>query len=240
MWNGTEKVYFIGICGISLSALAKILKIQGHEVAGSDASVSEIASDLRSCGINVINGHNTNEIDKYDVVVYSAAISQDNYELLRAKKLHKKIITRAKLLGELSKHYKSTIAICGCHGKTTTTGMISSIFINANLDPTIHIGGSYDKIGGNVRVGKSDIFITEACEYKDSFLSLKPKVSVVLGVQADHLDYFKTISNIQSSFNKFASNTKKNGLLVFDCDNNRSKETASFSKSRVIGISKKI
>lgn len=238
MWNGKEKVYFIGICGISLSALAKILKSQGHEVSGSDTDIGEMSKDLESCGINVVYGHNECKIDDYDVVVYSAAISADNPELLRAKKLRKKILSRAQLLGEISKKYKTTIAIAGSHGKTTTTGMISTILINANLDPTIHIGGNFDKIGGNVRIGKSKYFVTEACEYKDSFLKLKPKISVILGVQADHMDYFKTIGNLQNSFNKFAANTKKSGAVVFDASCKRSVMAANCALCKQISVSK--
>ena len=141
-------------------------------------------------------------------------------------------------MGQFSRHFKNTIAVSGCHGKTTTTAMLSCIFINAGLNPTIHIGGTYDKIGGNVRLGSNNIFITEACEYKDSFLSLKPKVSVILGVQADHLDYFKNVNNVQKSFNNFASNTQKTGFLVFNSDNRRAKQAADFANCKIVGISK--
>jgi len=237
MWNGTEKVYIIGICGISLSAIAKILKSQGHAVAGSDTDMGEMSKDLERAGISVYYGHNSCKLDDYDVVVYSAAIAEDNPEILRAKKLHKKMLSRAQLLGQISKIFKTTIAIAGSHGKTTTTGMISTILINSGHNPTIHIGGNFDKIGGNVRIGDSGIFVTEACEYKDSFLKLKPKISVILGVQADHMDYFKKIENLQNSFNSFASNTKKRGAVIFDAGNKRSVQASKHANCQQISVS---
>jgi len=145
-----------------------------------------------------------------------------------------KIISRSKMLGVVAKNYKNVISIAGCHGKTTTTGMISTIFLDANKNPTIHIGGLMDKINGNVYVGDNEFFITEACEYCDSFLSLKSDVSVILNVQPDHLDYFKTFTNVKKSFKKFAENTKKGGFVVYNRDDENShlsykKHSLSFS-----------
>ena len=218
MWNGNEKVFFIGICGISMSALAIILKKQGHIVEGSDSSPTDIMAKLENNGIKVYKSHDIGHIKDFDVVVYSSAISKDNPELIEAKKNRKKIFTRSKLLGEISKKYK-TIAISGSHGKTTTTAMISGIFLQAGLDPSIHIGGNFRMIGGNVRIGKSDYFITEACEYCDNYLSLKPETIIILNVQPDHLDYFKNFENVKNSFKNFAKKTKKNLILNFDDEN---------------------
>lgn len=231
MWKGTEKVFFVGICGISLSALALVLKNQGHKVWGSDLHPGEMGKKLAREGIEVFEGHNKNHLKDADVLVYTSAISVDNEELEEANKRKIRVVSRAQLLGELSSHYPKTIAVSGCHGKTTTTGMLATIFIDAGLDPTVHIGGNFSKIGGNVRIGGGPYFITEACEYKDSFLRLTPHTSAILGVQADHLDYFKNVNNVQASFNQFATNTKH--FLVADFDNKRAVEASKHANCNI-------
>ncbi|MBQ7466638.1 MAG: UDP-N-acetylmuramate--L-alanine ligase [Clostridia bacterium] len=216
-------IHFLGIGGISQSAIALILKSQGHVVSGSDRVGSEVTKRLQKEGIDVCIGGVSSLIKDADMLVVSAAIADDDRELLLAKKLCKKIISRSQALGMLAGCYKNVISIAGSHGKTTTTAMISKIFCEAGLDPTVHIGGEVDFLDGNVRVGGDKFFITEACEYVDSFLSLKSDVSVILNVQKDHLDYFKTFENIKKSFKKFAGHTKKTGLVVYNADDENAK-----------------
>ena len=239
MWNGTEKIYFIGICGISMSALAQVLHFQGHDVWGSDLNPGEIGISLNRLGINVFNNHSPDNILDADIVVYSSAIHDNNPELIYAKSKGLKIFSRAEVLGELSKHYKYTVAVAGSHGKTTTTGMLGNIFINAGLDPTVHIGGNFQKIAGNVRVGRSKFFITEACEYCDSYLKLSPHLGIILAVQADHLDYFKSVANVFESFSKFALKIKKYGCLIFNLDDSRALSISRIAKCKnIISLSK--
>ena len=229
----------MGICGISLSALAQILVSQGHEVWGSDLCPGEMGKKLSRLGIKVFSKHKKEYVKDADVVVYTAAASKDNPEILWAKEQGKKVLSRAEVLGGLSKYYKNTIAIAGSHGKTTTTGMISTIFINAGFDPTVHIGGNFHKIGGNVRLGKSSVFITEACEYCDSYLKLSPKTGVVLGIQADHLDYFKTLAGVQKSFERFVKRVKRRGALIFNANCARCEKVSQNANCDVVGFSKK-
>lgn len=218
MFKNFSKFYFLGIGGISMSALALILQSKGCEVKGSDERLSSITDGLLQTGIEVVQGGCAEFVCWADCIVCTSAIADDNDDLLLAKKLGKKVISRAQLLGEISAD-KRAISIAGTHGKTTTTGMISSILLQAHLDPTIHIGGILKNIGGNLRIGEGEHFITEACEYKDAFLSLSNHISVVLNIENDHLDYFKNFDNICSSFNKFIKNTAKNGLIVYNFDN---------------------
>lgn len=212
-----EKYYFIGIGGISMSALAKLLKSRGFEVFGSDAVLSNITDELKSIGINVKKGYCESFVRQCDVVVVTGAIGEDNRDLVLARKLGKRIISRAELLGLVTRKNK-LISVAGTHGKTTTTGMISSILLESELDPTIHIGGILNNIQSNLYIGNSEYFVSEACEYKDSFLSLKNYIAVILNVEEDHLDYFKNLDNIFRSFSKFAENTDKNGFVIYNYD----------------------
>lgn len=213
-----DKVHFLGIGGISQSALALILKSQGVGVSGSDIVESETVTRLRKNGIDITINGVSGALYGSDLVVKTASIPDNDKELLLAKKLNKTIITRAELLGEIAKTYRKVISISGTHGKTTTTGMIAKIFCDAGKNPTVHIGGEFDFMNGNLRVGGQDYFITEACEYVDSFLCLKSDISVILNIQKDHLDYFKNFSNIKKSFKKFAQNTKLGGIVVYNGD----------------------
>ena len=213
-----KSVYIIGIGGISLSALAIFLDSRGIKVYGSDIVQNEEVTKLQNLGFEIKVCSSCEEyVLKSDAVVYTSAVSDDNKDILLAKSEGKPVYSRAELLGKLSESYK-TISVSGCHGKTTTTGMIANIFLEAGLDPNIHIGGVLNNISSNVKVGKSDILITEACEYKDSFLTLKNYVSVVLNIKKDHLDYFKNIDNIFSSFQKFIEKTDKNGIKIVNFD----------------------
>jgi UDP-N-acetylmuramate--alanine ligase len=217
-----KKVHFIGIGGISMSGLAEILLKKNFEVSGSDVKVSPATDKLKSMGAKIYIGQTAENITlDIDLVVYTAAISKDNEELLKAKDLKIPLMSRAEFLGNIMKGHKYNVAVSGAHGKTTTTSMLSSITLKANLDPTILVGGNLDIINGNVRTGDSPYFITEACEYKGSFLKFFPFIGVILNIDAEHLDYYKNIENVQNAFLKFAKLIPKNGYLVCYSDDNR-------------------
>lgn len=212
-------VHFIGIGGISMSGLAEILLEENFRISGSDAKESPLTRKLANAGALIHYGQRAANItDDIDVVVYTAAIHPDNPEFARAKEMGIPMITRAELLGQLMKNYDLPIAIAGTHGKTTTTSMVSHIFLAGDCDPTISVGGILPSIGGNIRVGNSETFITEACEYTNSFLSFFPKISVILNMDADHLDFFKDIDDIRRSFRKFAELLPEDGTLIINSD----------------------
>ena len=219
-----KKIHFIGIGGISMSGIAEILHQKGAIITGSDIANSKIVTKLKDMGINIFIGENPSLIDDTDIVIYTAAISDDNQELQRAKELNKTLYERANFLGLLTKEYKNVICISGTHGKSTTTGMISSCFLNANLNPTIQIGAIHPKLNSNSYVGGNDYFIMEACEYVDSFLAFFPTSAVILNIDNDHLDYFKTLDNIKSSFTKFINLIPENGNLIINNDDDNIKD----------------
>ena len=210
-------VHFIGIGGISMSGLAEVLLQEGFTISGSDSQRSELTRHLEEKGATVFYGQTADNIKPgIDVVVYTAAIHPDNAEFAAARSAGIPMLTRAELLGEIMRNYKTAIAVAGTHGKTTTTSMISHILLAADTDPTISIGGILDAIGGNIRVGGSDVFLTEACEYTNSFLNFRPKYSIILNIEAEHLDFFKDIHDIRNSFHLFAKNTKENGAIIIN------------------------
>ena len=210
-------IHFIGIGGISMSGLAEILLKEGFTISGSDSKKSELTQKLEADGAIIQIGQRASNISgSIDVVVYTAAIHSDNPELARATELQIPTMTRAELLGQIMDNYSRSIAVSGTHGKTTTTSMISHILLAADTDPTISIGGILDAIGGNIRVGGSDVFLTEACEYTNSFLNFYPKYSIILNIEEDHLDFFKDLDDIRHSFHKFAGNTADNGVLILN------------------------
>ena len=212
-------VYFIGIGGISMSGLADILFDKGFKISGSDMNESALTAGLRSKGMNIHIGQvETNITDDIDVVVYTAAIHPDNPEFKAATAMNLPMLTRAELLGEIMSNYRVAIGVAGTHGKTTTTSMITDILLKADLDPTVSVGGILPSINGNIRIGASDTFITEACEYTNSFLSFSPKIEVILNIEEDHLDFFKDLDDIRSSFKKYADILPVNGLLVINGD----------------------
>ena len=202
-----KRVYFIGIGGISMSSLAKILLDLKVKVFGSDVVFSERIEELENLGAKIYIGENEKNIKKsMDLVVYTGAISKENKELLKAKELGIIVVERSEFLGRIAEMYKKVIAIAGTHGKTTTTAMIGEIFNEAQLNPTIHLGGIAKF--GNLQVGGKDFFITEACEYLNSFSFLTSSIAVVTNVEADHLDFYKGISEIKSAFEEFANKSK--------------------------------
>ncbi|NLD20507.1 MAG: UDP-N-acetylmuramate--L-alanine ligase [Clostridiales bacterium] len=209
-----KKIHCIGIGGIGLSAVAEILMSRGYEVSGSDMRESEITEKLIDDGANIFLGHRAKNVEGVDLVIYSSAIGGDNSELAKATELGIPAITRAQALGALMDEYDNSIAISGTHGKTTTTSMVSLILKEAKKEPTILIGGNLSEIDGNVYVGKNDYFVTEACEYMDSFLNLKPKIEIILNIDSDHLDYFKDVEHIANSFDKFARLVPEDGVVI--------------------------
>lgn len=209
-----KNIHCIGVGGIGLSAIAEILLSRGYRVSGSDMKESDITENLAHKGVKIYIGHRAANVEDVDLIVYSAAVGKDNPELVRAAEKGIQTATRAEMLGVLMDEYENSIAISGTHGKTTTTSMVSLILEKAKLEPTILVGGTLSEIGGNVKVGHSKYFITEACEYMDSFLNLKPKTEIILNIDSDHLDYFKDIDHIASSFDKFAKLIPSDGKLI--------------------------
>ena len=207
-------VYFIGIGGISMSGIAEILLERGYIVSGSDMKNSDIIERLIKKGADIHIGHDASNIDKVDLVVYTAAISVDNPELVAAKKASIPCLDRAEFLGRLMKTYPFALGVSGTHGKTTTTSMLSVIMKEGGLDPTVLVGGQVDGIGGNVRVGKSEYFLTEACEYVESFLKFSPRIAFILNIDEEHLDYFRDIEHIYSAFLKYANLVPEGGFVI--------------------------
>ncbi len=211
------KVYFVGIGGISMSGLAVILKRAGFDVSGSDRDRSEVTENLEKEGIKVFYGQKSENVTAdIDVAILTAAIRPDNPEYKQIEALNIPKLTRAELLGQLMRNYGTSIAISGTHGKTTTTSMISEILLAEDADPTISVGGMLPSIGGNIRVGGRDYFVTEACEYTNSFLSLFPDIALILNVEEDHLDFFKDLDDIRASFRKFADLVPEKGTLIIN------------------------
>lgn len=211
-----KHIHFIGIGGSGMCPLAEIALAKGYIVSGSDNYESDTLKRIKNKNMKIFLGHDKANLDGVDLIVYSAAIKDDNCELAVAKKMGLPIIERAEMLGLIANKYKIPIAVSGTHGKTTTTAMLTQIMITAKKDPTAVIGGKLPFIGGNSRVGDSDIIICEACEYVDSFLSLSPVISLIINIDRDHLDYFKNLDNIIKSFKLFAQKTT--GALVFNGD----------------------
>ena len=214
-----KRIHCLGIGGIGLSAVAEILNDNGHTVTGTDIKVSEVTEHLESIGIKVFREHVAENVDNVDAVVYSAAVSDENPEVVRARELGIPLFSRAEVLGMLMENYRSSIAICGTHGKTTVTSMTSLILRNAEYRPTILVGGNLPEINGNVEIGSNDYFVTEACEYMDSFLNLKPSIGVILNIDSDHLDYFKDMDHIVKSFRTFVEQIGDEGTIVAYGDN---------------------
>ncbi|MGE5614945.1 MAG: UDP-N-acetylmuramate--L-alanine ligase [Bacillota bacterium] len=216
--KGVKRIHFTGIGGISMSGLAEILANQGYIITGSDIRPSAITQKLEKMGIKVTIGHQAENVTGADLLVYTAAVKQDNPELLAASKAGLPLMDRATLLGELMKKYPFSIAVSGTHGKTTTTAMISTIMIEAGLDPTVHIGGEYKAIGGTTRIGKTGYFITEACEYTGSFLKFNPYLALILNIEYDHADYFRSFDEVKNAFLNFSKAVPEKGWLLVNGD----------------------
>ncbi len=228
-----KNIYMVGIGGVSMSGLAEHLSHFDFKISGSDAKESDNTRHLKELGIQVEIGHHPEKMTEADLVVYTAAIPKNDPEFLYAKEKNIKMMERSEFLGELTKEYKECICISGTHGKTTTTSMISSVFLKANLDPTISVGAYLKSINGNNRTGKSDYFILEACEYVDSFLKFYPNTEIILNIDNDHLDYFKNIENIKKSFNQFINRLDENGIVIANNDDENIKELIEKNKENV-------
>lgn len=219
-----QSIYLIGIGGASMYAIAAMLKNDGKTVMGSDMQASDNTRYLESIGIPVTIGHNVDAIKEADLVIYTAAISHDDVELVCAKKFNIECVERAVFLGEYTKQYENLICISGTHGKSTTTSMVASVFLEAGLNPTINIGASLKKIHGNYYIGGKKYFILEACEYVDSFLHFHPTSEIILNIDDDHLDYFKTVENTKKSFQKYIDLLPENGYLVVNIEDENIKD----------------
>lgn len=230
-------LHFVGIGGISMSALAEICRHRGYAVSGSDTVCSETVARLIHTGIPVIIGHMPENVNGKDRIIYTAAVKSDNPELVAAQKNGIPIIERAPFLGELLQDYPTSIGIAGTHGKTTTTSMLSQIFLEADKDPTILVGGILPAIDSNYRIGHSEYAIFEACEYVDSFLNFYPKIAVITNIDEDHLDYFSGIDAIVQSFSKFLGNVPSDGAAVINLDDPNSIKAVAAYKGKQIRFS---
>ncbi|MCD7736720.1 MAG: UDP-N-acetylmuramate--L-alanine ligase [Lachnospiraceae bacterium] len=214
-FNQPIHIHFIGIGGISMSGLAAVLLNRGFTVTGSDSKKSDLTAWLTGLGARIsIPQSAANVTDDIDLVVYTAAIHPDNPEYAAASANSLPMMSRAELLGQLMSNYLTSVAVAGTHGKTTTTSMVAHIMMAQELDPTISVGGILPSIGGNVRVGNSDYFLTEACEYTNSFLHLTPTIGLILNIDADHLDFFRDLDDIRHSFRLFAEKIPAEGTLI--------------------------
>jgi len=235
-----RRVHFIGIGGSSMSGLAGLLQDEGYIVSGSDKTRSHKTDHLAEKGIRIFIGHAAENVHGADLIVFSGAISIENVERSEAQKLGIPQIERCDLIGHLMSGYDFAVGISGTHGKTTTTSMMAQAFMSAGADPTIHIGGELDFIGGSTRRGQSDAFICEACEFRESFLSFKPTIAIITNIDEDHLDYFRDIDHIEESFTKFRDLLPENGWCVAWGDDERARRVCVSGKCNHItyGIGK--
>ena len=218
-----------------MSALATYYHFKGYKVQGSDINENYQTKKLSQLGIKIFKGHNACNIKNVDIIIYSGAISLDNEEMQYAVKNNLPLIERSKLLGIVCNDFKNTIAVAGTHGKTTTTAMVSKVLIDSYYDPTIHIGGNYSYINGNFKLGQKDYFVTEACEYKKSFLHLNPTYSIITNVELDHTDCYKSLNDIYNAFDKFLEQTKSFCLINGDSEYNKrikSNKIITFGKKK--------
>ena len=213
-----RKAHLIGIGGVSMSPLAEVLHKMGVEITGSDMNDSATVEHLRALGIPVAIGHRAENVAGADLVIRTAAVHDDNPEIARAHEAGISVFERAQAWGSIMRGYKNALCISGTHGKTTTTSMCTHIIMAAQMDPTVMIGGTLPLLGSGYRVGHGDTIILESCEYCNSFLSFFPTVAVILNIEADHLDFFKDLEDVEHSFRAFADRVPENGLIVANAD----------------------
>lgn len=206
--ENVKRIHMIGIGGSGMCPLAEILHGKGYIITGSDNNDSDPLKRVKSLGIKVCMGHNAENLGDCELVVYSAAISEDNPEIKAAKERNIPLMERSHLLGALTRYYDNVIGVCGTHGKTTTTSIITQVLVENKSDPTAVIGGYLPLIGSNGRIGNSEIMVCESCEFVDTFLQMSPDISVLLNIDNDHLEYFKTMENLTASFSKFIGMSK--------------------------------
>lgn len=226
-----NNIHLIGIGGASMYAIAAQLHHDGKHITGSDMQESNNTNYLKSLGIDIAIGHNLDLLKNTDLVIYTAAISQDDPELVFARNNNIECVERAVFLGEYTKSYENLICISGTHGKSTTTSMIASVFLEASLNPTIQIGASLKKINGNFYIGGNKYFILEACEYVDSFLHFHPTSEIILNIDDDHLDYFGNIDNAKKSFKKYVELLPDSSYLVVNIDDKNTHELLNLKKN---------
>ena len=220
-----KQIHMIGIGGSSMSGLAQMLLEQGYQVRGSDNLETYSTRHLRDdLGIPVVIGHKAENVHGADLVVYTAAILPDNPERMELTRLSLPSLERAELLGQLMQGYERAVAVCGTHGKTSTTSMLSQVLMECHADPSIHIGGTLDFIGGSTRIGHSGLFVAEACEFNASFLHMHPTLAVVLNLEEDHLDFYKDLDDIQQTFGKFLALLPPDGAAIGNGDDPRVRE----------------
>lgn len=220
-----NKVHFIGVGGIGMSAVAKLMKVLGKEVTGSDVYPSEITEELEKMGVKIFRGHYFQQVpDDVDLVVFSSAVPEDNPERQRAKELNTIELSYFEFLGEYSRD-KFTIAVSGTHGKSTTTAMIGKILVDAGLDPTVIVGSKLKSFEhGNLQFGNSKYLVVEACEYRANFLHLNPNILVITNIEAEHLDYYKDLEDVCLAFQRLVDKLPKDGLLIYNSDDTASVE----------------
>lgn len=233
--NKYTNIHFIGIGGISMSGLAEILLVDNHRISGSDAKDSKVVKRLKKLGAEIFIGHDVKNIsDDLDLVIYTDAISENNVEFVEAKNRNIPITDRATFLGALMKNYRDSIAVSGTHGKTTTTSMLSTILANTNINPTILLGGQLKEIGGNVKLGSRNCILTEACEYKGNILKYFPSIAIILNMDEDHLDYFKSMDHIIETFASYAENLNKEDYLIINNDDENKDKIIDRTSAKVI------
>lgn len=234
-----KHIHLIGIGGISMSAIAETLKNWGFKVTGSDSTASYLTDKLNLHEIETTIGHNLTNASNADLIIYSAAIKDDDPEMKIAKENSIPLVDRGKFVGYLTKLYKESICVAGTHGKTTTSSMLSVCFLEASMDPSIQVGAMLEQIDGNYRVGNSEYFILESCEYMGNFLKFYPNSEVILNIDSDHLDYYKTFDNVVKAFKDFANLLDPNGVLVTNGDDENCLKLKDYTKAKFVtyGIS---
>ena len=216
--EGKKSVYFLGIGGITMSSLAHVTYIHGFKVGGSDRLLSPLTARLAAEGIEVFEGHKAEQIEGYDALVYTVAVSADTPELVRAKEMGIPIISRSDYLGYIMRAYTNRVGLAGMHGKSTATSMTTEVFLAGEADPTVISGAELSSMHGAYRIGGMDNFVFESCEYMDSFLDFYPTIAVVLNIELDHVDYFKDLDHVKRSFRAYIEKTRGCGCAVLNAD----------------------
>lgn len=229
-----KNVHFIGIGGISMSAIAKILLSKGVSVSGSDITETPITRELEKMGAKITIPHCADCIENPDIIVYTSAIKSDNPEMVAALEKNIPLVERADMVGNIMKNYSFPVAVAGTHGKTTSTSMMAYTLMESGLDPTVMVGGELDILGGNLHVGKSGYMVTEACEYCRNFLKFAPFVGIILNVEEDHLDYYRDLDDIIDAFSSFSSLIPQNGYLIVNGDDENAVKASKSAKCNVI------
>lgn len=241
MLESCQSIFFIGIGGINMSSLAHISQLRGYRVGGSDRERTALTQRLEDRGIRISYEHSASNVDGYDAVVYTVAISPENPEYVRARELGKPCISRADYLGYIMTGYKNRVGVSGMHGKSTCTSMCATVFMRGGADPTVLSGAELEAMNGAYRIGESENFIFEACEYMDSFLDFNPNVAIMLNIEMDHVDYFHSMEQICASYASFAAITGEDGIVIANADDEYIPEALKDYKGRVItfGITNK-